>query len=191
MKFRIPFIYIVMLTFLLTACSSSTIKNPLNYQVEKFNFTNHKGESFGLQDLEGKVWMASFIFTNCDDVCLPMTANMKILQDQVKEEGIENVHFVSFSVDPTVDTGEALIEFGNMFGVDYSNWDFLTGYSQEEIEQFAIDSFKAIVKKPQSGDQVIHGTSFYLVDAKGKVMKDYSGLDMPTDDIINDIKLLQ
>ena len=191
MKLRISFVHMIMIVLLLSACSTSAIKNPLNYPVEEFNYTNHKGEDFGLQDLEGKVWLANFIFTNCADVCLPMTANMKILQDRVKEEGIENVRFVSFSVDPTVDSAEALIEFGNMFGVDDSNWDFLTGYSQETIEQFVLNSFKAIVKKPESGDQVIHGTSFYLIDAEGNVMKDYSGLEMPTEDIIKDIKTLQ
>lgn len=191
MKLRISLVHMIVGIFLLTACSTSAIKDPLNYPVEEFNYTNHKGEAFGLKDLEGKVWVANFIFTNCDDVCLPMTANMKILQDKVKEEEIDNIRFVSFSVDPTVDTPEALIEFGEMFGVDDSNWDFLTGYSQETIEQFALDSFKAIVKKPESGDQVIHGTRFYLIDGEGNVMKDYSGLDIPTEEIMNDIKILQ
>jgi protein SCO1 len=191
-KLRIFSLCIILFVLLLTACGTNKINGALNYQVEDFNFTKQNGESFGLKDLEGKVWVANFIFTKCDDVCLPMTANMKLLQDKVKEEGIENIQFVSFSVDPTVDTPEVLTEFANLFYVDYGNWDFLTGYSQEAIEQFALDSFKAIVKKPESGDQVIHGTSFYLVDAEGKVMKDYSGLaDIPMDDIINDIKILQ
>ena len=177
MKLQIVSFNAIMLILLLSACGKSGIENPLNYSVEDFNHTNQKGESFGLGDLEGEIWMANFIFTNCDDVCLPMTANMKILQDRVKEEGIENIQFVSFSVDPTVDTPDVLTEFGEMFKVDNTNWNFLTGYSQETIEQFAAESFKAIVKKPQTGDQVLeHGTSIYLVNQEGKLMKDYSGL---------------
>ncbi|WP_428908426.1 SCO family protein [Niallia sp. Krafla_26] len=192
MKLRIVSFHFIILILILSACGKSEIDNPLNYTVEDFTHTNQKGESFGLKDLEGNVWVANFIFTNCDDVCLPMTANMKILQDRVKEEGIENIEFVSFSVDPTIDTPEILTEFGKQFQVDDTNWNFLTGYSQESIEQFALNSFKAIVKKPQSGDQVIHGTAFYLIDQDGNVMKDYSGLgDIPMDDIINDIKILQ
>ncbi len=183
---------IILTIILLTACGSSGIKDAYNWPVEKFTFTDHNGKPFGLEDLKGKVWVANFIFTNCDDVCLPMTANMKKIQDEVKNEGIQNIEFVSFSVDPTIDTPEVLTGFGNMFQVDYHNWHFLTGYTQEQIEKFAVDNFKTIVKKPESGDQVIHGTSFYLIDEEGKVMKDYTGLaEMPMEELIKDIKSLQ
>lgn len=181
-----------MVTFLLTACSSNGIKNPLNYTVEEFTYTDQNGNPFGLKDLEGKVWVADFIFTNCETVCLPMTNNMKKLQDEAEKEGIENIQFVSFSVDPTVDSPEVLNDFGKSFHVDFQNWHFLTGYSQEHIEEFAMDVFKTVAVKPQTGDQVVHGTSFFLIDANGVVMKDYAGPDeFPMDEIIKDIKSLQ
>jgi protein SCO1 len=190
-KFRIFSVFIVIM-FILTACGSTGIKDANNWPVDEFTYIDQKGEAFGLKDLEGKIWVADFIFTNCDDVCLPMTANMKKIQDQVKQEGIENIQFVSFSVDPTVDTPKVLTDFGKMFSADFSNWHFLTGYPQVQIEEFALETFKTIVKKPESGDQVIHGTSFYLMDGEGKVMKDYTGLaEMPMDEIIKDIKSLQ
>jgi len=176
----------------LSGCGENKIKNPLNWSVPDFNYQNQNGEEFGLKDLEGKVWLADFIFTNCDDVCWPMTANMKKLQDKAEEEGIENIQFVSFSVDPAIDTPEVLIEFADKFQVDYSNWHFLTGYSQEEIEQFALENFNEIVVKPESGDQVVHGTSFYLVDQEGYIMKRYTGLnEIPMEEIIRDIQTLQ
>jgi protein SCO1/2 len=114
------------------------------------------------------------------------------LQDMVKEEKLDNVEFISFSVDPAVDTPEVLREYGERFSVDFSSWNFLTGYKQEEIEAFAMDTFKTIVKKPEEGDQVIHQSYFYLVDQNGNIMKSYSGLnDTPFEDIIKDIKTLQ
>jgi protein SCO1 len=183
---------LIVMLLILSACGQNEIKDAKNWPVAGFSYTDQNGQPFSLDDLKGKVWVADFIFTSCDDVCLPMTANMKKLQDQVKEEGIENIQFVSFSVDPAVDSPEVLTEFANQFSVDYENWHFLTGYSQTDIESFAMESFKAIVKKPQSGDQVIHGTDIYLVDSEGKIMKYYTGLaEMPMDEIINDIKILQ
>jgi protein SCO1 len=117
---------------------------------------------------------------------------MKKLQDLAEKEGIKNIEFVSFSVDPKVDTPEVLKEFASTYNADFSNWHFLTGYDQEEIEKYAMEYFKTIVKKPQTGDQVIHGTDFYLVDQNGKVMKYYTGLnEIPLDEIMNDIKALQ
>ncbi len=190
MKLRILLFVLVSTTLLLAACGG--IKDPHNWPVSDFTHTDQNGESFGLKDLKGKVWVANLIFTHCEDVCLPMTANMKKLQDETKKEGIENIQFVSFSVDPELDTPEILHEFGKGFNADFGNWHFLTGYSQAEIEQYALDTFKTIVKKPEAEDQVIHGTSFYLVDGEGKIMKDYSGLaDIPMEQIIKDIKSLQ
>ena len=68
----------------------------------------------------------------------------------------------------------------------------LPGYTQPHIEEFAMKTFKTIVKKPEAGDQVIHGTDFYLVDGEGKIMKYYTGLaEIPMDELIKDIKSLQ
>lgn len=174
------------------ACGNSGLEDEVNYPIEDFTFTNQDGEQLSKKDLKGKVWVADFIFTNCADVCPPMTANMAKLQDMIKEEKLENVEIVSFSVDPTVDKPEVLKEYGQKFNVDFSNWSFLTGYSQEEIEKFALESFKALVKKPEEGDQVIHGTDFYLIDQEGVMRKYYTGLkEVPFDQIIEDIKTLQ
>ncbi|WP_219914242.1 SCO family protein, partial [Bacillus paranthracis] len=46
------------------------------WDLETFQFTNQDGKPFGTKDLKGKVWVADFMFTNCQTVCPPMTANM-------------------------------------------------------------------------------------------------------------------
>lgn len=185
------FISCFLFLIFLTACSGNKIKDPLNYKVENFEFTDQNGQPFALADLKGKVWVADFVFTSCETVCPPMTAHMAQLQEKAEKEGVE-VEFVSFSVDPEVDTPEKLKQFANQFSDSLDNWHFLTGYSQETIENFAKNSFKTIVQKPESDDQVIHGTSFYLVDQNGVVLKSYNGVEnTPYDEIINDIKAVQ
>lgn len=180
----------MLMVLILAACGS--IPGAKNYPIEPFTYTDQDGKSFSLDDLIGKVWVADFIFTNCADVCLPMTTNMSKLQDKLKEKGIENVEFVSFSVDPTVDSPEVLKEFANKFQADFSNWHFLTGYSQEHIEEFAKNSFKTPVKKPENSDQVIHGIDFFLVNKEGAMVKYYEGTEnFPIDEIIKHIQILQ
>ncbi|WP_243299929.1 SCO family protein [Bacillus litorisediminis] len=190
MKRSLSFVFLA-ISVLLAGCSGAEIPNKLDYKIESFEFTNQDGETVSLEDLKGKVWVADFVFTSCQDVCLPMTFNMSKIQDLVEEEGLENVEFVSFSVDPEIDQPEVLKEFGKKFGADFANWNFLTGYSQDKIESFALESFKTLVQKPEEGDQVAHGTSFYLVDQNGTVVKDYSGVtDVPYETIIEHIKIL-
>ncbi len=189
---RYGLILVLLLSVILTSCGQKEIENKKNWPLQDFTYTDQDGKTFGLSDLKGKVWVSDFIFTTCVDVCMPMTANMAKLQTKLKDEGIKNVELVSFSVDPTVDNPEQLKMFSKNFNADLKNWHFLTGYKQEEIEQFALKNYKTVVKKPVNEDQVIHGTDFYLVDKNGTIVKYYNGLDeIPFKEIINDIKTLQ
>lgn len=175
-------------TLFLAACGQG-IDDPLNWETEEFTFTDHNNEDFGSSDLEGKVWLADFVFTNCTTVCLPMMANMKGVQEELQAQGLD-VEIVSFSVDPTVDTPETLKSYAESYKADLTSWHMLTGYSQEEVAEFALENFKAIAQKPQDDDQVIHGTSFYLIDHEGVIMKDYDGLNPPVEDIVRDAEIL-
>ena len=118
-----------------------------------------------------------------------MSANMSQLQEDVKAKGLKDVHFVSFSVDPDIDTPEVLTTYGKAFGADFSMWHFLTGFTQQEIEDFALESFRSHVKKPRDDDQVMHGIRFYLVNKNGEIIADYPGNeDVPFKEIMKNIK---
>ncbi|SDP76267.1 SCO family protein [Halobacillus sp. SY10] len=174
----------------LAACGSNELENTLDWEVQSFEGTTQEGESFSTDDMEGKVWLANFIFTNCNTVCPPMTRNMVKIQEQLKEEGVD-AEIVSFSVDPTVDSPEVLKEFGKKYGVDHSNWSFITEYTQEEIAKFAQESFKTSAVKTEGNDQVIHGTAFYLINEEGMVMKKYKGdTEVPFEQIVEDTKTI-
>ncbi|GAB7388033.1 SCO family protein [Bacillaceae bacterium] len=187
----------------LTGCSGGTEdegktnhpgaeEQALNWKVEDFSYVDHNGQKFGLADLQGKVWLADFIFTNCETVCPPMTAHMAKLQKRLQAEKLP-VEFVSFSVDPARDKPEVLQAFAKKFNADLTNWHFLTGYSQEEIERFAKENFKTLVQMSENSDQVMHGTSFYLVDQSGTVVKKYDGLqnqEETDEQIVRDIRSL-
>lgn len=76
--------------------------------------------------------------------------------------------------------------------MDTKRTHFLTGYTRPDIEKFAKKNFKTLVTKPENNSQVIHGTSFYLMDKDGKVVKKYSGLqNTPYEEIIRDIKRIR
>lgn len=182
---------LLLFSLFLAGCGQG-IKDPLNWDLNEFTFKNQDEKDFGLADLEGEIWIADFIFTSCETVCPPMTANMTKLNQQLKEEGIKDIKFVSFSVDPEVDTPEKMNEFMSRYDLNSADWNFLSGYSQETIQQFAEESFRTIAVKPKNEDQVIHGTQFFLVNREGTIVKDYSAVsDVPYDQIIKDIKSIR
>lgn len=161
---------LIVCLFVLTACGSN---HPPGRQVASFSFTDQDGNPFGTDQLNGKVWIADFIFTDCKTVCPPMTFEMAELQRQFAEQGL-NVEFVSFTVDPSIDSSNVLKDYIKQYTDDESNWHLLTGYSQDAIKDLALEQFQTIVQKPESSTQVIHGTNFYVIDQKGFVINEYN-----------------
>src|SRR5699024_10987102 len=184
------YIRILFLGFILflVGCGED-IETNMSEKVADFSFTTQDEETLSLDDLKGEWWIADFIFTNCTTVCLPMTHNMTNLQQSLKEEDLD-VHLISFSVDPDYDTPEVLKEYAESYDADLSNWSFLTGYDFDTIKEFSIKSFRSMVQEANPGDdQVMHGTSFFLVNPEGKMIKRYDGTKSSEMDLIlEDIK---
>lgn len=189
-------LFLVVCLLLLAACSKTEEKNvedsfPLHMEVQKFNAVNQYGEPFTFKNLKGKVWVADFLFTNCDTVCSPMTANMATLQRKLAAAGVD-AELVSFSIDPDHDQPGKLKEYAKGVDADFSNWNLLTGYKQPFIESFANKSFMAAAAKLEDSNQFVHSTSFYLINKDGVVLQKYEGASNPPyNEIINDIKTLE
>ena len=191
-KYKKMFIFIALSAIILTGCNSSKFKAETDWEVESFSHESQRGEEVSLESLNGTVWLATFIFTNCETVCPPMTMNMTQVQDELIKAEVEDYKIVAFSVDPAVDTPEIMADYLAKFNpADESKWELLTGYDPEYMEQFARDSFKSTVKIDPNSDQVLHGTSYFLVDQNGIVVKSYSGYqDVPKEEIATDMKAL-
>ncbi len=175
----------------LGACNKLPIETDMSEKVADFSFTTQDNETLSRNDLNGEWWIADFIFTNCETVCLPMTHNMANLQEELESKDM-NIQFVSFSVDPDYDTPDVLKAYGDSYEANYETWSFLTGYDFKQIKELSIKSFRAPLKMPDRGDQVMHDTRFFLVDPEGKVVKGYDGLDSSSSDkIIDDLMKLQ
>lgn len=171
---------------------SLPIETNISETIDNFSFTTQDHEPLSNEDLEGGWWIADFVFTNCETVCLPMTYHMGQLQTQLIDEQLP-IQLVSFSVDPDYDAPEVLKEYGAHEDADFSSWHFLTGYDFETIKELSIKSFRAFLKEPESGsNQVTHDTRFFLVDPEGNIVKGYDGVD-PTsvDAILEDVRLLE
>lgn len=132
-------------------------------QLPDFSLTDQFGASFASSDLHDKVWVVDFIFTSCGTICPPMTIEMARLQDEFAGE---DLHFVSFSVDPERDTPEVLSRYADYYGADGGHWAFLTG-QKAAIYQLAQDGFN--LAAGHRGSEILHSTRFVLVDGEGQV----------------------
>jgi protein SCO1/2 len=139
--------------------------------VPSFALTAADGKPFGTRDLDGRVWVADFVFTSCPEVCPRMTEEMARLQTWLVNRGLDGrVQLVSISVDPARDTPDKLRAYGAQFHAR-ATWHFLTG-PQQAIEDAVVRGFKiALGKEPEGQDNfaIVHGTKFVLVDGKRQI----------------------
>jgi protein SCO1/2 len=76
--------------------------------------------------LKGKTVVINAFFTTCTSVCPPMTRNLEKVQEALGERFGRDVFFLSFSVDPEIDTPARLKDYAQKFHAK-PGWMFLTG----------------------------------------------------------------
>ncbi|MDA7925497.1 SCO family protein [Mariniblastus sp.] len=98
----------------------------------EFELIDQNGVEFTSDQLQGKPWIANFMFTGCVATCPKQTAELKAIQDQLRKDGqSDKIHLISFSVDPENDTPAVLNRYASNNGVDDQVWKFLTGEKDE------------------------------------------------------------
>ena len=135
-----------------TARQSGTFK-----QLTDFTLTDQHGVPFHSRTLSGKVWIASFFFTNCPSACRMQNTQVANLQRDYRDA---DVHFVSMTCDPDRDTPAALSQYAHLFGANPDRWHFLTGN---------LDDIKSIGQLLQTTVEAeMHSDRLFVIDREGK-----------------------
>ena len=125
-----------------------------------------------LADLRGKVVAVTFIFTRCTDTCPVLTPMMSFVQDRLGSDFGTKIAFVSITVDPERDTPQALKEYGEAFGADFTGWAFVTG-SPSAIAAVA-RRYGVFAAKAENGN-VDHTFLTSIIDRRGVLRVQYLG----------------
>ena len=149
---------LIVVAVFLASCGQKPL--PVIGDVPRFQLTDHLGRNFDSSALDGHVWVADFIFTNCEGPCPRMSSHMKALQGKTDSA----VKLISFTVDPARDTPPVLADYAKKFEDDNKKWLFLTG-SVATLNMLDQDAFK----EGSVGGEIEHSTYFALVDKKGHI----------------------
>ena len=89
---------------------------------------NQDGERMRLYSdlLKDKVVIIDFFFATCQGSCLPLNRNLQKIQEALGDRVGKDVHLISISVDPTMDTPVRLKEYAKKLDAR-RGWYFLTG----------------------------------------------------------------
>lgn len=153
------------------------------HQLPDFALRNQFNEEIGWKDMEGKTVVASFFFTHCPTICPALTANMKLLQDDIKKStkiGNRDADFLqllSITVDPERDSVPALKSWADRFQINSNNWWLLTG-NKKEIYDLSIEHMKVGLLDGKGIDTGFFHTDYMvLIDKNRNIRGYYHGLD--------------
>jgi protein SCO1 len=153
--------------------------------VPDFVLTSQSGAAFdSRKELDGKVWVANFIFTNCAGPCPRMSSQFRKLTAEAPDT--PDFRLVSFTIDPARDTPETLAAYGKRFGADGGRWTLLTG-SAADLQKISLDTFHLA----RIDGTLEHGTRFVLVDRKSRIRGYYDSTDQEKmRELVRDIQSL-
>jgi protein SCO1/2 len=144
-----------------------------NHSIADFNLINQNGKKITNKDYEGKIYIADFFFTRCQNICIAMAYNMSELQEFYKND--TDIMFLSHSVTPLIDSVSVLKEYALNKGVIDGKWNVTTG-KKKHIYELARKSYFAVLDEG-NGDEndFIHTEQFILVDKKRRIRGYYDG----------------
>lgn len=166
-------------------------------QLPNFMLTDQHGNAFNARQLQGKVWIADFVFTRCQGPCPMLTMQMAKLELKLKKDPRWNqMRLMSFSVDPEYDTPKVLTEHSSRVGQQTKQWIWLTG-GRKHMWDIINNGFKlaggptAMVTDDPGHGLINHSTKFVLVDRKLRVRSYYDGMDaQDTKRLLEDIQTI-
>lgn len=152
--------------------ASQLLREPLG-EIPHFSFTDQSGNTFSSSDVDGKVYVADFIYTSCEASCPMMTSQLTKVQDAVSSD--EPFRIVSFSLDPENDSVPVLKSFADKFKANDETWHFLTG-DKDSIYQLGTDGFMQSVLA-DTGSMINHTQKLILVDQRSMIRGFYNSMD--------------
>ncbi len=152
--------------------ASQLLREPVA-KIPPFSFTDQLGNTFSDKDVEGKVYVADFIYTSCPASCPMLTTQLATVQAAIDKD--EAFRILSFSLDPENDSVPVLKSFANKFRANDKVWHFLTG-PKDSIYQLGEVGFMQTVLG-DTGSIINHSQKLVLVDQHAMIRGFYNGMD--------------
>ncbi len=151
-----------------------------------FELVNQDNEKIRLSQFLDKVVVMSFIYVKCSmaNMCPLTTKNFRKLQESLGDELGKKIVFLLITFDPESDTSGAFKKYGQLYGADFSNWNFLTE-SKETIDKVCDDY--GIIRERQEDSTFRHSMITFLIDEDNNVRRMYIANKWKPEDIKGDI----
>ena len=161
------------------------------HKIPDFKLVDQLGDTISQKTFENKIYITDFFFTTCPGICLKMTNNMTLLQEEFLDD--PDILLLSHSVTPSIDSVQVLKTYADKNGIVSRKWHLVTGDKQEIYDlgrnQYFVENDLGI---PKDINDFLHTENFLLVDKSKHIRGIYNGLNkVSIAQLITDIKTLK
>lgn len=133
----------------------------------------HDGQPFSAATVAGRTVLLNFAFTGCSTTCPMALRQLEELRARLAARGADGIELLTVSADPLGDTPRTLRAFAERQGLRLAHWQLLTG---EPSSVFTLME-RISGSRGKAGDPLAHPTAFYMLDAHGRLMTRFNGVD--------------
>jgi protein SCO1 len=144
--------------------------------------TLEDGSEFILGQEGERPVVLTFIYTTCPDpeACPAMMSRYQALYAQVESEAI----LLAISLDPAVDTLEALASYAKLLGAKAPSWRF-GRVDQDLLQELAMRAGMNVI---QNEGKIVHGLRVLVLDSKGALIERYDDTRWPLERVVSQIR---
>lgn len=152
-------------------------------------FKNQDGEPGVLSDLINQPVLITFFYTRCQNnrKCSAAVGRLAALQRQLKQAGLEDrVRLLAITYEPQFDSPERINRYGTDHGLQFGQQAMALQLDVKR-QQRLIDELQAPVSF-NAGWVNTHGVELSLLDAKGRLVRQYHTLLWHNDQVAGDLQ---
>jgi protein SCO1/2 len=159
----------------------------LGKTIGNHSFRDTDGQRFDTDELAGKPFVISLIYTSCHHICPTITRNVQETVDIARDAlGDDSFAVITVGFDWRVDTPDRMRLYGNQFGVDDARWHFLSG-DEASVNALAKAVGFQFYASPKGFDHLSQTT---VVDAEGQVYRQVYGENFEPPALVEPLKEL-
>lgn len=144
-------------------------------------FTDHRGDSFALNELRGRPTVVVMFYAGCTTACPILFSDATALEAALDDDVREQTQFLFVTIDPQRDTVQVLATQVAHYGVDATRWTLLRG---SDSATRALAAVLGIQYRADGQGNFSHTNRLTVLDADGTVVTTIDGLRQPHDEAV-------
>jgi protein SCO1/2 len=144
-----------------------------------FDGVTDANKNISEKDLKGKIWLISFFFASCGDICPRLNAAKSSLIAKIPSDSLR---FLSVTVDPETDSPEFLSKYRKEMKFTDNRWSFVRMKNDSILQSFMDGMLVGYTENPEN-----HTARIILIDNRSQIRGYFDALDKQQIDSLESI----